>query len=111
MPRVVAAADYAAVAELARAISGAQSVCIRLVDAAGARVLFFPERDGVTDLPQALHSGDRFGYWICRIHSGTLILSNPAAGSASTRLTSCARRALRTAPAWPASTPRWTRTT
>lgn len=61
LPRVVAAADYAAVAELARAISGAQSVCIRLVDAAGARVLFFPERDGVTDLPQALHSGDRSG--------------------------------------------------
>ncbi|MBC2834819.1 hypothetical protein [Paragemmobacter straminiformis] len=61
LPRVLAAADFAAVAALARAISGAQWVCIRLADATGARVVFYPEREGVTDLPPSLHSGERSG--------------------------------------------------
>ena len=61
MPRVAGAADYGQVAELARAISGASGVCIRLEGATGARALFYPERDGVADLPPSFLSGDPVG--------------------------------------------------
>lgn len=60
-PRVVGVADFAALAELARAISGASGVCIRLEGSTGARAMFFPEREGMTDLPPALLAGDAVG--------------------------------------------------
>ena len=60
-PRMLAAGDFAAVAALARAISGASSACIRVADAQSARVSFYPARDGVTDLPNALLRGDKAG--------------------------------------------------
>lgn len=56
-PRMfVEPADFASVAELARAISGCARACIRLEDdeTGETRLAFFPDLPGVTDLPAAL---------------------------------------------------------
>lgn len=56
-PRMfVEPADFAAVAELARAIAGCERACIRLEDeeTGEMRLAFFPELSGVTDLPAAI---------------------------------------------------------
>ncbi|PLL12067.1 hypothetical protein C0V75_14385 [Tabrizicola sp. TH137] len=61
-PRMfVEPADFAAVAELARAISGCERACIRLEDdeTGEMRLAFFPELPGVTDLPAALMPNGR----------------------------------------------------
>lgn len=59
--RLPVAADFGAVADLARALSGASGACIRVADAQSARVTFYPARDGVTDLPDALLRGEKSG--------------------------------------------------
>lgn len=56
-PRMfVEPADFAAVAELARAIAGCERACIRLEDeeTGEMRLAFFPELPGVTDLPATI---------------------------------------------------------
>ncbi len=58
---LAAAQDFGAVAALARAISGAGGACIRLVQGGVARVMFFPAREGVQDLPPALLRAERAG--------------------------------------------------
>lgn len=59
--RIVALSDFGAVADLARAISGASGACIRVGDGAAVRVAFYPAREGVTDLPAALLRGEKAG--------------------------------------------------
>lgn len=61
-PRMfVEPADFAAVAELARAIAGCERACIRLEDdeTGEKRVAFFPELPGVNDLPASLMPNGR----------------------------------------------------
>lgn len=53
--------DFGVVADLARAISGASGACIRVGEGASLRVAFYPERQGVTDLPAALLRGEAAG--------------------------------------------------
>ncbi len=56
--RVLPGGDFAAVAALARAISGASGACIRIAHDHGAQVAFFPPRADLTDLPAALLHGE-----------------------------------------------------
>lgn len=57
--RIVALSDFGAVADLARAISGASGACIRVGEGAAVRIAFYPAREGVTDLPAALLRGEK----------------------------------------------------
>ncbi|AWB47306.1 hypothetical protein HYN69_01205 [Gemmobacter aquarius] len=57
--RIVALSDFGAVADLARAISGAGGACIRVGEGAAVRIAFYPAREGVTDLPAALLRGEK----------------------------------------------------
>lgn len=53
--------DFEGIAALARAISGASAVCIRVEGAGPVRLQFYPSREGVADLPAALLSGEKAG--------------------------------------------------
>lgn len=58
-PQVLLASDFRDVADLAREISGAGAVCIRLAGESGGRVRFYPEREGIEDLPAVLLRGEK----------------------------------------------------
>lgn len=59
LPQVLVATDFRDIADLAREISGAGYACIRLAGEGEGRVRFYPEREGVADLPAALLRSER----------------------------------------------------